>query len=483
MNSVFTITDFPDSLSPMVVKELRQWLRTRLFGGVMVVLHTLLVLFTLMSGGEGDTSTVTLWFDGIITLVLCLILPLRGFSAVADELKGGTLDMLALTRLSAGRIVFGKWASIVSQSLLIALSILPYVVARYVFGGLDLFEEVTVLFYKWLGGAVAAAVIIALSTQRQFWLRAVVVGLPLLMCGCGLFSFFMMRSITASMAASGGSSTVSSTSVSLTGFSGGVPSLPLLIGVAAWAIFFCLSLAATRIAPSASLLAVVKRSVNLAALLILLLLAWTTSLSSIVMPMAVVVVTLTLVDVLTERVNEVPSVYAAFYKRGWAGRVALALLAPGWATGFLFSLLLVSLLTGITWLLQGMEQALLLVVSACGTWMIAALVQILPTRRARDLFVPFLMIWLVINVLLSVLASLLMMPFAMKSTTAWFLVVLPEFVAVGHATAQATDKEAFLNLGTLISLAWPVLLMVLAVLAWRGTKVARVEAWKMTNDE
>ena len=266
MTSVAPLTDFPDRLSPMVVKELRQGLRARLFGGVMLVLHLLLILFTLMSGGAGNAAEVSGWFDGIITLVLCVILPLRGFSAVADELKARTLDMLVLTQLSAGRIVFGKWASIASQSLLIALSVLPYVVARYVFGGLDLFGEVTALFYKWLGGAVLAAVIIALSTQRQFWLRALIIGLPLLMGGCGMASFFMLSRMSA-----GSGAAVTTFSVLGMGGGGGSVSVPVMLGLAVWVIFFCLGLAATRIAPEASLLAVVKRSVHLAVLLILLL--------------------------------------------------------------------------------------------------------------------------------------------------------------------------------------------------------------------
>ena len=42
--TVAGLQDFSDRLSPMVVKELRQGLRTRWFGGLMLVLHGLLVL-------------------------------------------------------------------------------------------------------------------------------------------------------------------------------------------------------------------------------------------------------------------------------------------------------------------------------------------------------------------------------------------------------------------------------------------------------
>ncbi|MDB6005300.1 MAG: hypothetical protein JWR15_2287 [Prosthecobacter sp.] len=473
MTPSLSITDFPDRLSPMVVKELRQGMRTRLFGGVMLTLHLLLVLLTLMSGGAQNSDIVGGWFDGIITLVLCIILPLRGFSAVADELKAGTLDMLALTRLSAGRIIFGKWASIASQSLLIALSILPYVVARFVFGGLDLFGEITMLFYKWLAGVVFAAVIVALSTQRQFWLRAILVGLPLLMGSCGMASFILM-----SRMAAGASSSMISSVFSTAG--GGGSSL-LIVGMAVWLIFFFLSLAATRIAPPSSLLSVVKRPVHLAVLLLLSLLGWLTGEGTAMAVTSSWMLPLIMMDALTERVNEVPSVYAAFYHHGWAGRVALWLLAPGWVTGFVYSIFLVIIVAVQLALTGSMEETQLFVVSASGTWLIAALVQLFSTRKSRDLLLPFIIFWLIVNVLMSMLGALLMMPFAMKSTTAWFTSLIPQLLPVGYMSARPGDKQALLELGIFTSLAWPLVLLIAACFAWRRARPARQEGWRMTH--
>ncbi len=481
MNASFAITDFPDRLSPMVVKELRQGLRTRLFGGMLLTLHIMLVLLTLMSGGAENANVVSGWFDGIVTLVLCIIMPLRGFSAVADELKSGTLDMLALTRLSAGRIIFGKWAAIASQSLLLMLSILPYVVARFVFGGLDLFGEIAALFYKWLAGVVIAAVIVALSTQRQFWLRAVVVFLPLMMTGCGAFSLIIMSRMGGGM----------SSGRVFTFFtkSGGASSLLVVVALAAWAIFFFLSLAATRIAPTASLLSVIKRSVHLVMILSLLLLGWLTGAGADMGMIAAGVLALLMTDALTERVNEVPSVYAAFYQRGWPGRIALWLLAPGWVTGLVYSALMVSLVVVYVGWTRSVEEAKLVFVSAAGIWMIAALVQLFSTRKSRDLLPPFVICWLFVNVVIATLGRLLViplgrllvMPLSTKGATAGFTWALPQLLPVGYASANAGDKAYLLNLGVLAACIWPALLLIVAVFAWRHARGARQEGWRMIH--
>ncbi|MCF7787042.1 MAG: hypothetical protein K9N47_13030 [Prosthecobacter sp.] len=476
MNAAPAIMDFPDRLSPMVVKELRQGLRTRLFGGVLLTLHMMLVLLTLMSGGAENAAVVSGWFDGIATLVLCIIMPLRGFSAVADELKSGTLDMLALTRLSAGRIIFGKWAAIASQSLLLMLSIMPYVVARFVFGGLDLFGEITALFYKWLIGVVIAAVIVALSTQRQFWLRAVVVFLPLMMGGCGAASFIMVSRM-------GGGMPPGTVFTVFTKSGGGSSTLLMGVGMAAWAIFFFLSLAATRIAPAASLLSVIKRSVNLVMLLSLLLLGWLTGSGADMSMMAAGVLSLLMMDALTERVNDVPSVYAAFYQRGWPGRVALWLLAPGWVTGLVYTALLVALVTVYVGWTRSVEEAKLVAVRAAGTWMIAALVQLFSTRKSRDLLPPFIIFWLFVNVVVATLGSLLLMPLAMRSNSAWFTCALPQLLPAGYAMAQPGDKAAFLDLGMLTACIWPAVLLIAAVFAWRHARGARQEGWRMIHGD
>lgn len=473
MDAALTLTDFPDRISPMVVKELRQGLRTRLFVGVLGVLHGLLVLLTLVSGGSHNDVITQGWFDAIVTLVLCVILPMRGFSAMADELKSGTLDMLVLTRLSAGRIVFGKWASVVSQSLLIALSILPYVVARYVFGGLDLFGEIVMLFYKWLAGAVVAAVIIALSTQRQFWLRALLVGLPMLIGGCGMFSFVMLSRL------GGGPPGMAWASSSVEPASAGA--LFMALGVSAWLIFFFLSLGATRNAPAASRLAVVKRGVHFVVFALVLLAAVVFQVSEAVVA-ASAVLWLVMMDALTEHVNDVPSVYAAFYRRGPAGRAVLWLLAPGWVTGFFFTLLMVGMVAGATWRLRSAEEAQLVVVGACGIWMISLLIQLLPTsRKARDLLLPFICYWIGVSLALAMLASMLMMPFTMKGATPWFTCAVPQFVPMGYAVAQSGDREALLQAGTLAALAWPALLAVVSFFAWRRVRGARAEGWRIVH--
>lgn len=473
MNASFAITDFPDRLSPMVVKELRQGLRTRLFGGVLLTLHIMLVLLTLMSAVAENATVVSGWFDGIVTLVLCFIMPLRGFSAVADELKSGTLDMLALTRLSAGRIIFGKWAAIASQSLLLMLSILPYVVARFVFGGLDLFGEIASLFYKWLAGVVVAAVIVALSTQRQFWLRALVVFLPLMISGCGAFSLVVMSRM--------GASSTSSSMFTFFTKPGGGNTILLVVGMAAWAIFFFLSLAATRIAPTASLLSVVKRSVHLVMILSLLLLGWLTGSSAAIGMMASGVLLLLMVDALTERVNEVPSVYAAFYQRGWPGRVALWLLAPGWVTGLVYSALMVALVAAYVGWTRSVEEAKLVIVSAAGIWMIAALVQLFSSRKSRDLLPPFVICWLFVNVVVATLGLLLVMPLTMTGATAGFSWVLPQLLPIGYAAAHAGAKADLLNLGVLSACIWPAVLLIAAVFAWRHARAARQEGWRTVH--
>ena len=465
------LQDFPDRVSPMVVKELRQGLRTRQFAMVMLTLHALLVLLTLMAGGAQNAEGIGQFMNGIITLVLCLILPLRGFSALADEIKKNTLDTLVLTRLSAGRIVFGKWASLASQATLVALSILPYVVARYVFGGLELASEIAALGGKWLAGLCITAGIVALSTVRLAWLRGIMVGVLALGPLMGVVTLWLVPF------SSGGTRFFVMGSASTFGS-------PLLLAfmalaAAAWLTFSLLSMAATRIAPAASNLAVVKRTVHFAALVIAAGVIAFVGAPALVWAGALGLVTmLASLDALTEQTNDVPSVYAAFYQRGWLGRLASWFLAPGWPSGLFFSLLMALVSAAVARAFGGQEEAAAIWLAAASVWMPAALVQLSTLRRAGDLFAPWLGAWL-ICVILGRLLSLTAISFTMQSQTPWPSCLLPGTAVTGLAVAQAGDKATFLAYSLAAASVWPLLLLVLLIPPLLRTRAVRREALAM----
>lgn len=183
------LRDFSDRLSPMVVKEMRQGLRTRFFTGALMIFH--LVLGLLMAGFLFDLNhnDAHEMFWGIIAATLLGVLPLRAFNTLHTESKDGTLDMLVLTGISSFRIVWGKWVSLYSQTLLIACSLLPYLIARYQIGGVELVREALALVVLVLGSALVTAALVAISTQRLLLVRlsmTAAVGIPT--TGLGLFT-------------------------------------------------------------------------------------------------------------------------------------------------------------------------------------------------------------------------------------------------------------------------------------------------------
>ncbi len=458
----------------MVVKELRQGLRTRLFGLVMVILHLLLVLITLISGASENAraDSLTGVFDSIVTLVLCIIMPLRGFSALADEMRSNTMDMLVLTRLSSWRIVTGKWAAIASQSALIAISISPYVVSRYIFGGLDLFGELSALGLKWLIGCVLAAAVVCLSTQRQFWLRALLIGVPL------LFGFFGMMSMAFIGRMGGGSATSAFTMMGLD-----LSTLQFGVGIlfAFWLIFFFLSLAATRIAPQATLLPLLKRSVHGITLLILVVMAVVTS-SEVYFHLALWVAVFASMDALVEHVCEVPSVYALFYQKGAMGRLASLFLVPGWASGFLFSCVLIAVV-----MVAGYEVGLWPLVTrvaaqAAGVWLVAVILQVTPARRNENLLGAYLAIAILVsigNAILMAIGASFQAAASMSAIASghqWLLAMFPGTLEQAVSMADVTAKERVRLFGMLCSLLWPVLLLLLAFRAFWQTREVRTQA-------
>ena len=135
--------DLSDLLSPILVKELRQGVKAHLFAGALVLLHLFMVVALLVSLAASRSSMggrflagVTFWV--LVCVPLLLLMPISGLRSISGELSARTLDLVLLTRLSAYRIVLGKWAAIVAVTFLLSITILPYVVLRSFLGGIEL---------------------------------------------------------------------------------------------------------------------------------------------------------------------------------------------------------------------------------------------------------------------------------------------------------------------------------------------------------
>jgi hypothetical protein len=147
--------DLPDGFDPMTVKELRQSLRRGSFVVPFLLVQALALTATII---EFQTRTpprssefngvLNLWllFDSgplwTVTGLICMVLmPLGGVALMGQELEEGNHELLLLTRLNRWGVVMGKLLTLWGLSAVTFVSILPYVVTRYLIGGFEWWHE------------------------------------------------------------------------------------------------------------------------------------------------------------------------------------------------------------------------------------------------------------------------------------------------------------------------------------------------------
>lgn len=161
-----------DLLNPMVVKELRQGLKSRGFLIAYLGLHGLMVFsFLSLALSDWDEELPDLFFWGLVMVVLLVLLPGRACFGVAEEMRSRTLEPVLLTRLTPGRIVRGKWCAHALQALMIFSTLLPYVVARYFVGQQDVVSDLGLLLLLLLGCMSLAGMALGLSCVPGTWTR------------------------------------------------------------------------------------------------------------------------------------------------------------------------------------------------------------------------------------------------------------------------------------------------------------------------
>ncbi len=186
----------------MTAKELRQSLRRGSFVipflGIQVLAVAAMAVEFKTGYGTGSAEAAGMlnlrmfWSAGpfwsVVAAICLLIMPLAGVMLMRQELEEGNHELLQLTQLNRWKIVVGKFAALWGLSALTFVSLLPYVVVRYLVGGIEWRHEAACAATVLGGSAMVAAGAIGASAFGSPALR----GLMLLLfvgsaaLGCGV---------------------------------------------------------------------------------------------------------------------------------------------------------------------------------------------------------------------------------------------------------------------------------------------------------
>lgn len=215
----------------MTAKELRQSLRRGSFVIPFLAIHVLAVAAMAAEfklGQTGPSSSYTGVFNVAllpeagpfwwVVSVICLgIMPLGGVILMGQELEEGNHELLLLTKLDRWRIVFGKFITLWGLCGLTFISLLPYVVVRYLVGGIEWGHEAacggTILGGSAMlcAGAIGASAFVRIAARIGVLVMFVAsvgagCGIPLAFCamrssGCGwIYHFTALAAVAAYVA-------------------------------------------------------------------------------------------------------------------------------------------------------------------------------------------------------------------------------------------------------------------------------------------
>ncbi len=182
---------------PLVVKEVRQGLRAKVFAICFGLLLLACVAAALVAAADASSAArptgpdyLGLFF-GAQTVVCLFVIPFTAFRSMAKEREEETWVLLALTGMPARRIVRGKVGSALAQALLFASCCAPFVLFSYYLNGVDV---VTLGVGLWLTFCACVFLVcgaVALGTEGHA--RVVRTGVQLLavllLFGCTAIAF------------------------------------------------------------------------------------------------------------------------------------------------------------------------------------------------------------------------------------------------------------------------------------------------------
>lgn len=190
-----------DAINPIVVKELRQAVNSRLIVAVLLlfllVQLTFMGIYLLVSGFEGRLEAadfqagrdVFAVLQGILLATCLLFLPAYTGFRLAAERSDVNVDLLYITTLKPRSIVWGKFAAALVLALMIFSACTPFMSFTYFLRGIDLpsiFFVITLDFLVVAGAVMLAIFLAVVPGNRVFKALLGLLGLGALVLIFGL---------------------------------------------------------------------------------------------------------------------------------------------------------------------------------------------------------------------------------------------------------------------------------------------------------
>lgn len=171
-----------DRLNPVLLKELRQALRGRVFAFTFpgtVAVGVALAITVLVDGGPrmlaGEQASVgplvLMPVLAVLGVALLGLVPFSAFQSMAGEWDESTHDLLVLSHLSPARIVLGKLLTAGVEAALYVCAFLPLLLFTFLLSGVDVRDVllVTALLYATSMSMCCVAMSLAGLSRLRFW--------------------------------------------------------------------------------------------------------------------------------------------------------------------------------------------------------------------------------------------------------------------------------------------------------------------------
>lgn len=196
------LAKYSDWLSPILVKEARQAMKSQQFTLTFYLLIVLGWIWTISGSSlmlpgiyyAPWGTSLLIGYLYMLAIPMMLVVPFFAFRSLASETEDGTFELMSITTLSAWQIVWGKMTTALLQILVYFSALAPCIAFTYLLRGVDIFTIGITLGYSLFTSVLLCAFSLMMATisTSRIWqsLLSVVLVIVLLVAGV-IYCFFM----------------------------------------------------------------------------------------------------------------------------------------------------------------------------------------------------------------------------------------------------------------------------------------------------